>query len=323
MGRKKSVGKRPNPHLAARLFGSGLRRQAGQMRAARGQVEPGAAAEVRPPSGHFGRRHRRVGGRAAALQELLRQRRRRQRPRLRRRRAPVAGAREPSARTCCSRTCGCRCEQVTETIAAGAEPRLRDSAEREPERDRHAPAPVSRWRRAASERAPIDHFFRTLARPHDGHAIGVILTGTGSRRHARHQGDQGGGRAHGRAGSERSRVRRHAAERDRDRRSSTSCCRSRASRRRAALRAHRAAAAGRCRRRTRLPPDDARSSCSKVFVAGPRPHRPRLHALQALDDHAADRAPHAAALDRGARALPASVLRADAGRGRARSPTTC
>lgn len=30
------------------------------------------------------------------------------------------------------------------------------------------------------ERAPIDHFFRTLARTHDGHAIGVILTGSGS-----------------------------------------------------------------------------------------------------------------------------------------------
>jgi two-component system CheB/CheR fusion protein len=30
------------------------------------------------------------------------------------------------------------------------------------------------------ERAPIDHFFRTLADQHDGHAIGVILTGTGS-----------------------------------------------------------------------------------------------------------------------------------------------
>jgi two-component system CheB/CheR fusion protein len=30
------------------------------------------------------------------------------------------------------------------------------------------------------ERAPIDHFFRTLAQTHDGHAIGVILTGTGS-----------------------------------------------------------------------------------------------------------------------------------------------
>ena len=29
-------------------------------------------------------------------------------------------------------------------------------------------------------RAPIDHFFRTLARTHDGNAIGVILTGTGS-----------------------------------------------------------------------------------------------------------------------------------------------
>lgn len=30
------------------------------------------------------------------------------------------------------------------------------------------------------ERAPIDHFFRTLARTHEGDAIGVILTGTGS-----------------------------------------------------------------------------------------------------------------------------------------------
>jgi two-component system CheB/CheR fusion protein len=30
------------------------------------------------------------------------------------------------------------------------------------------------------ERAPIDHFFRTLAKTHDGHSAGVILTGTGS-----------------------------------------------------------------------------------------------------------------------------------------------
>src|SRR5215831_16896245 len=30
------------------------------------------------------------------------------------------------------------------------------------------------------ERAPIDHFLRTLASTHDGHAIAVILTGTGS-----------------------------------------------------------------------------------------------------------------------------------------------
>ncbi len=30
------------------------------------------------------------------------------------------------------------------------------------------------------ERAPIDHFFRTLADTHDGHAIGLVLTGTGS-----------------------------------------------------------------------------------------------------------------------------------------------
>lgn len=30
------------------------------------------------------------------------------------------------------------------------------------------------------KRAPIDHFFRTLAQIHDGHAVGVVLTGTGS-----------------------------------------------------------------------------------------------------------------------------------------------
>ena len=30
------------------------------------------------------------------------------------------------------------------------------------------------------ERAPIDHFFRTLSSSHDGHAIAVVLTGTGS-----------------------------------------------------------------------------------------------------------------------------------------------
>lgn len=30
------------------------------------------------------------------------------------------------------------------------------------------------------ERAPIDHFFRTLAKTHDGNAISIILTGTGS-----------------------------------------------------------------------------------------------------------------------------------------------
>lgn len=31
-----------------------------------------------------------------------------------------------------------------------------------------------------AERAPIDHFFRTMATTYDGHSIGVVLTGTGS-----------------------------------------------------------------------------------------------------------------------------------------------
>lgn len=39
---------------------------------------------------------------------------------------------------------------------------------------------LSKLEEQRRERAPIDHFFRTLASTHDGHSIGVILTGTGS-----------------------------------------------------------------------------------------------------------------------------------------------
>lgn len=39
---------------------------------------------------------------------------------------------------------------------------------------------LSKLEAARGERAPIDHFFRTLASAYDGHSIGVILTGTGS-----------------------------------------------------------------------------------------------------------------------------------------------
>jgi two-component system, chemotaxis family, CheB/CheR fusion protein len=39
---------------------------------------------------------------------------------------------------------------------------------------------LSSLEEARSARAPIDHFFRTLAATHDGHSVGVILTGTGS-----------------------------------------------------------------------------------------------------------------------------------------------
>jgi two-component system CheB/CheR fusion protein len=31
-----------------------------------------------------------------------------------------------------------------------------------------------------TQRAPVDHFFRTLAQTHDGHSVGIILSGTGS-----------------------------------------------------------------------------------------------------------------------------------------------
>jgi hypothetical protein len=40
--------------------------------------------------------------------------------------------------------------------------------------------PLSELEQRRQERAPIDHFFRTLANTHDGEAIGIILTGTGS-----------------------------------------------------------------------------------------------------------------------------------------------
>lgn len=39
---------------------------------------------------------------------------------------------------------------------------------------------LSKLEEQRQQRAPIDHFFRTLAKTHDGEAIGVILTGTGS-----------------------------------------------------------------------------------------------------------------------------------------------
>jgi len=39
---------------------------------------------------------------------------------------------------------------------------------------------LSKLENRRQERAPIDHFFRTLAKTHDGNAIAVVLTGTGA-----------------------------------------------------------------------------------------------------------------------------------------------
>ena len=39
---------------------------------------------------------------------------------------------------------------------------------------------LSKLEEQRRQRAPIDHFFRTLAATHDGHSVGVVLTGTGS-----------------------------------------------------------------------------------------------------------------------------------------------
>src|SRR5215472_16137944 len=42
------------------------------------------------------------------------------------------------------------------------------------------PLRLTKLEERRQERAPIDHFFRTLASTHDGNAIAVVLTGTGS-----------------------------------------------------------------------------------------------------------------------------------------------
>jgi two-component system CheB/CheR fusion protein len=39
---------------------------------------------------------------------------------------------------------------------------------------------LSELEKQRAQRAPIDHFFRTLATTHDGHSVGIILSGTGS-----------------------------------------------------------------------------------------------------------------------------------------------
>jgi two-component system, chemotaxis family, CheB/CheR fusion protein len=38
---------------------------------------------------------------------------------------------------------------------------------------------LSKLEEQRRERAPIDHFFRTVGATHDGHSVGVVLTGTG------------------------------------------------------------------------------------------------------------------------------------------------
>lgn len=39
---------------------------------------------------------------------------------------------------------------------------------------------LSRLKEERNKRAPIDHFFRTMAQTHDGNSVGIVLTGTGS-----------------------------------------------------------------------------------------------------------------------------------------------
>jgi two-component system CheB/CheR fusion protein len=39
---------------------------------------------------------------------------------------------------------------------------------------------LSKLEESPRARAPVDHFFRTLAEAHDGNSIGIILSGTGS-----------------------------------------------------------------------------------------------------------------------------------------------
>ena len=76
-------------------------------------------------------------------------------------------------------TCAIPVEQVTETVPLEADriyvipPNSNLDAI-----DTHLR--LSDLEKSRRERAPVDHFFRTLSRTHGGRAVGVVLTGTGS-----------------------------------------------------------------------------------------------------------------------------------------------
>ena len=204
----------------------------------------------------------------------------------------------------------CRSSQAEDGDARRAEPRLRDPAERR-HRDPQAVAHARRraTRRRAAPHLPIDFFLRSLAAERGSHAIGVVLSGNGVRRHrgaARHQGR---GRHHLRAGPRVGEVRRHAAQRDRRRRRRLRAAASRSSPQRA--RAPRAAIpTSRPARRPRRPSDDARRS-RKIFALVRSAVGRRLQRVQGAHLRAAAGAPDGAAP--GATSLPdyLALLRAD------------
>ena len=152
--------------------------------------------------------------------------------------------------------------------------------------------PACSWRvderRAASDDAhvsaplhlPIDYFFRSLAEDQEEHAIGIVLSGTGS------DGTLGLRAIKGEGGM--------VMAQDRRRPSTTACptapsppAWSTSSLPPAEMPAQLIAYAARARRRgrrARCADRRGREALQQVFVAAARPHRPRLLALQAEHD---------------------------------------
>ncbi len=104
-------------------------------------------------------------------------------------RPPVSRAQEPSVGTASA--------ALPDARPAGdrdgrprAEPCLHHPAERQPEHDRHPPAALGAGEKRR-ERAPIDHFLRTLAETHGERALGRDPDRNGFRRDAGAAADQG------------------------------------------------------------------------------------------------------------------------------------
>ena len=249
-----------------------------------------------------GRRDRRERGRAGGAPGLFRARPRGQRAGVRRRRPPVAGAPEPPGRAAAAAR-GRPGPAGDGDDAARDGPRLRHPARPEPLGDRHTPPPEPARGGATGPGAHRPLFPHARPRPRralgrrgpDGDRVG---------RGARRPGRQGAGWAGRGPGPGRGRARRDAPERDRDGRG-----RPRPARRRdrpgdPRLRGDPAADARRRR---------GRAAARPGARPGPHPDRPRLRALQALDDPPPDLAADATRRGRAARGLPRPAPRRPGG----------
>ena len=146
------------------------------------------------------RRHRRLGRRARGVQPALR-----------------ACPPTPAWRSCSSSTSTrthesllpeillasrrrCRSRGRATGMRGRARPRLRHPAGHRHDASTAAPAARRRAPTARGQHLPIDLFLRSLAEDQGSQAIGVVLSGTGIRRHLGLRGDQGRGRHHLRPG---------------------------------------------------------------------------------------------------------------------------